>query len=84
MNVIIYKQDNGRVAVVVPTNEALEEYSIEDIAAKSVSAGRAFKIVDFETLPTGIPQEEWDIDDAEFTDGVGAESKDHPLLEKQR
>ena len=34
--VIIYKQDNGVVAVVIPTAEALEQYTIDEIAKKDV------------------------------------------------
>ena len=49
--VIIYKQDNGVVAIVRPTEEALALYSIEAIAAKDVPAGKPFKIVDAADIP---------------------------------
>jgi hypothetical protein len=52
MNRIIYKQDNGAVAVVVPTPEALEQYGIEAIAAKDTPAGKPFKIVDATEIPS--------------------------------
>lgn len=50
--VIIYKQDNGGVAVVVPTPEALEQIGIQAIASKDVPAGKPFKIVDVSEIPS--------------------------------
>lgn len=51
MNRIIYKQDDGSVAVIIPTPEALALYGIEAIAAKDVPAGKPFKIVDVADVP---------------------------------
>lgn len=48
---IIYTTDEGGVAVVIPTPEALETMSIEEIAAKDVPAGKEFKIVDVSDIP---------------------------------
>lgn len=74
MQVIIYKQDNGRVAVVYPTPEAVEQYGIELIAQKDVPHGKPFKIVDSEDIPQDRSQRaDWTVDDADLTDGVGAE-----------
>lgn len=39
MNRIIYKQDNGSVAVIIPAPETLTQYGIEAIAKKDVPAG---------------------------------------------
>jgi len=75
MKVIIYNQNNGIPAVVSPTPECLETYSIEQIAVKDVPAGKAFKIVDAADLPDA-PQETWVIDEADLTDGVGGESNE--------
>jgi hypothetical protein len=44
--VIIYNQDNGIPAVVVPTPEALQQHGIMAIAVKDVPAGKPFKIID--------------------------------------
>ena len=71
MSVIIYNQNNGVPAVVTPTQEALEKYSIMEIAVKDVPTGKPFKIVDEADLPSE-PQELWIVDDADLTDGVGA------------
>jgi hypothetical protein len=49
---IIYPTDEGGVAIVIPTPEALETMTIEEIAAKDVPAGKPFKIVDVADIPT--------------------------------
>jgi hypothetical protein len=51
MNVIIYKQDSGIVAITRPTEEALALMTIEQIAAKDVPAGVLFEIVDDSAIP---------------------------------
>lgn len=77
MNRIIYKQDDGSVAVIIPTPEALALYGIEAIAAKDVPAGRPYKIVDASEIPADRSQRNaWTVDDADLTDGVGAESNE--------
>jgi hypothetical protein len=72
---IIYNQDNGIPAVVMPTQEALDAHGIMAIAIKDVPAGKKFKIVDAADLPTE-PQEVWIIDEADLTDGIGGESNE--------
>jgi hypothetical protein len=49
---IIYPTDEGGVAIVVPSPEALETMTIEEIAAKDVPAGKPFKIVNTEDVPS--------------------------------
>lgn len=49
---IIYPTDNGGVAIIIPTPEALETMTIEEIAAKDVPAGKPFKIIDTADIPT--------------------------------
>jgi len=73
---IIYNQDNGIPAVVMPTQECLQTHSILDIAIKDVPAGKPFKIINASDLPQDIPQEAWVVDDSELTDGVGGESNE--------
>jgi hypothetical protein len=78
--VIIFNQDNGIPAVVMPTQEALDAHGIMAIAIKDVPAGKKFKILDaaeFAELE-GIPQESWAIDESDLTDGVGGESNEFP------
>lgn len=47
---IIYPNDNGGVAIIVPAPEC--GLSIEEIAAKDVPAGKPYKIVDVADIPT--------------------------------
>jgi hypothetical protein len=79
--VIIYNQDNGVPALVVPTQEALEKYGILAIAVKDVPAGKRFGIFDASMLPQDAPQEAWVVNDADLTDGVGGESNEFPAGE---
>lgn len=70
--VIVYNNDiTGFPSVIVPTEGALKRLTIQEIAVKDVPAGKPFKIIDFEDLPTDAPQEAWEIDDADLTDGFG-------------
>lgn len=73
MQVIIYRQDNGRVATIYPTPEALEKYGIEAIALKDVPEGKPFKFVNEADLPDPSTRNAWTVDEADLTDGVGAE-----------
>ena len=77
MNRIIYKTDEGGVAVIIPTPEALEQYGIQAIAIKDVPAGKKFKIVDASVIPSDRSQRDaWTVDEAELTDGIGGESNE--------
>ena len=79
MQVVIFKQDNGVVAIIRPTEEALALYGIEAIAQKDVPAGTPYKIIDASEIPTDRSQRNaWTVDDADLTDGVGAESNTFP------
>ena len=46
---IIYATDDGGVAIIVPADCGL---TIEQIAAKDVPAGKAYKIVDVADIPS--------------------------------
>jgi hypothetical protein len=74
MNRIIYRTDEGGVAVIVPTDEALRSHSIQEIAEKDVPAGKPFKIVDVSDIPSDRTfRNAWGADEADLTDGVGAD-----------
>jgi len=47
---IIYPTDDGGVAIIVPAPEC--GLTIEEIAAKDVPAGKDFKIIDVEDVPS--------------------------------
>jgi len=67
---IIYQNDTGGVAVLIPADCGL---TIEQIAAKDVPTGKAYKIVDVSEIPTDRQwRDSWTVDEADLTDGVGA------------
>ena len=49
---IIYPNDNGGVAILIPTPEYLVDHTIEELAAKDVPEGKPFKVVDVSDIPT--------------------------------
>lgn len=74
---IIYPTENGGVAVIIPTPEALEQHGIQAIAIKDVPAGKPFKILDAADIPTDRSQRDaWTVDEADLTDGVGGVSNE--------
>ena len=78
---IIYKQSNGVVAVIRPTDEAMLKYGINAIANKDVPSGKPYKII----LSTDIPvdraqRDQWTVSDADLTDGVGSVSNEFGVI----
>lgn len=66
---IIYKTDEGGVAVIVPAECGL---TIEEIAAKDVPTGKPYKIIDSSDLPADRDfRSAWEVDETTLTDGVG-------------
>jgi hypothetical protein len=77
MNRIIFLQDNGVVAVLIPTPEALEQHGIMAIAIKDVPYGKKFKIIDAADIPSDRSERDaWTVDEADLTDGVGGVSSE--------
>jgi hypothetical protein len=72
MNRIIYNQDNGVVAVIIPTPEALEQHSIEWIANKDVpGSGTPYWIVDAADIPSDrSDRDAWTLDPSVPPTGV--------------
>jgi hypothetical protein len=52
MKRIIYPTDDGGVAVIVPSAEYLETYTIEELAIKDVPDGKAYQIIDEADIPS--------------------------------
>ena len=74
MNRIIYKTESGGVAVIIPTQDAITEYTIQEIAEKDVPAGKPYKIVSVDDIPSDRTfRNAWEADEADLTDGVGGE-----------
>lgn len=68
---VIYAKPDGGVAIVIPTEEFLANYTIEDLAAKDVPAGVPYKIVDAADIPTDRTfRDAWEADISQ-PDGVG-------------
>ena len=69
---IIYKKNDGRISIIIPTEEALQTMTVEEIALKDVPTGKAYKIVNVSEISSDRTfRDAWTIDDAELTDGVG-------------
>mgnify|MGYP003150089140 CR=1 FL=1 len=67
---IIYTQDNGVVAVIVPSPN--EKRTVDEIAKKDVPTGKKYKIVDVSEVSSDRTfRHAWEIDEDELTDGVG-------------
>jgi hypothetical protein len=80
---IIYPTDDGGVAVIIPSPNCLQEHTIEEIAAKDVPAGKPYKIVDAADIPSDRTfRNAWTVNEADLTDGVGAESNEFPVKEQ--
>ena len=52
MKRIIYKTDEGGVAVIVPSAEYLADHTIEELAAKDVPARKPYQIIDEADVPS--------------------------------
>jgi hypothetical protein len=78
---IIYPNDEGGVSVIVPSPNC--GLTIEQIAAKDVPAGKPYKIVDVADIPSDRTwRNAWTVNEADLTDGVGAESNEFPVKEQ--
>ena len=51
MKRIIYKNPDNSVSIIVPSDEALQFMTIEQIALKDVPANTPYKIVDVSEIP---------------------------------
>ena len=74
---IIFQNDDGGVSVIIPTQEAIEQYGIMAIAIKDVPTGKKFKIVDAADIPSDRSERDaWTVDEADLTDGIGGDSNE--------
>ncbi len=70
---IVYIEKDGGLAILIPTPECLEYYTLEQIAQKDVPEGLPYKIMDASDIPSDRTfRNAWEIDSTELTDGVGA------------
>ena len=62
---IIYKRTDGGITIIVPTPDALQSMTIEQIAQKDVPTGLKYKIVDVSEISSDRTfRDAWTIDDA--------------------
>jgi len=74
MNYIIYIQDEGNIAILTPSDEVLQSHTIQEIAEKDVPAGKPYKIVSADDIPSDRTfRNAWEVDESTLTDGVGGE-----------
>jgi hypothetical protein len=52
MKRIIYKNLDNSVSIIIPSDEALQSMTIEQIALKDVPANTPYKIVDVSEIPS--------------------------------
>lgn len=76
MQKIVYKQDDGTLAIVIPSPEAVATWGLLAIGYKDVPEGKPFGIIDAETMPTDLA--DWVVDDSRLTDGVGHPGQSFP------
>ena len=78
MSKIVYKQDDGVVAIVIPNLQEINPatgnaFTIDEIAKKDVPTGKKYKIIDDSDLPTDRSfRDAWTVDESNLTDGVGS------------
>ena len=74
---IIYLNDEGGITILAPTPECIKTHTLEEIARKDVPFGKPFKIVSVSDIPSDRTfRNAWTVDEADLTDGVGAESNE--------
>lgn len=74
---IIYKNTDNSVGVLIPTQEALQYFTIEAIAEKDVPKDLPYKIVSVDYIPTDREfRDAWEWDDTIIPDGFGKESNE--------
>lgn len=69
---IVYKQDNGRVAIIIPSDDYVEKHGINAVAKKDVPAGKPYAFINQSEVPLNSEMRDaWTVDDADLKDGIG-------------
>ena len=79
MTKIVYSQDNGIAAVIIPCGvgcvinpDTGEFFTMEEIAKKDVPTGKKYKIVPVSDISSDRSfRNAWTVDESDLTDGVG-------------
>jgi len=78
MSKIVYKQDDGVLAIVIPNLKEINPatgvvFTIDEIAKKDVPTGKKYKIIDDSDVPTDRSfRNAWTVSESDLTDGVGS------------
>tara|TARA_B100000508_G_C11333026_1_gene215277 strand:+ start:183 stop:419 length:237 start_codon:yes stop_codon:yes gene_type:complete len=78
MTRILFKQDNGIVAIIIPAPSSInpgtgKTFTAEEVAQKDVPTGKKYKIVEDSDIPSDRSfRDAWTVDESDLTDGVGA------------
>ena len=78
MSKIVYKQDDGVIAILIPNLKEINPatgvvFTIDEIAKKDVPTGKKYKIIDDSDVPTDRSfRNAWTVDESNLTDGVGS------------
>ena len=71
---IIYQNDEGGVAIIIPSPEAIALHGIEAVALKDVPAGKPYKVIDASEVPEDRTfRNAWTVEPEFLADGVGAD-----------
>lgn len=81
MNVIIFRNNDSSVGLIIPTEKALEQYSIYQIADKDVPVGLKYKVIDSGILPDPTFRDAWTLPENFSYDGVGNKSNEFEITE---
>lgn len=80
---IVYLDDDGNLAIIIPSPEVLRSRTIEEVAVKDVPAGKPYKIISVEDIPEDRTfRNAWTVNEEDLTDGVGGESDQFPDTEE--
>ena len=73
--IVVFKNEDGSIGVIHPTQEVLGKYTIKQIAEKDCPAGLPYVIMDSADLPDSRTfREAWELPADTVFDGVGSDS----------
>ena len=83
---IIFKNEDNTVGIIIPTDESVANYSMNEIADKDVPNGLPYWIVGLDAIPEDRTfRNAWEIDSSLVNnpDGQGRESYEFPTKEDE-
>ena len=75
----IYKNKDGSISIIVPSEEALQTRTMKEIMEKDVPSGLEYVIVNTDVIPTDRTFRScWELEPNTIFDGIGSESNEFP------